>query len=285
MNKPSIYDEITNRIISMLEAGTIPWRKQWTTVARMPRNAVTMKPYRGVNILLLHSLSYESPYFATYKQVAELGGNVKRGEKACPVIFWKPLDVADKETGEMQKIPLLRYFYVFNLAQCEGLKSIPATIDAPAINTEAQGIIDNMPQRPSIKYGMTKAFYSPSEDYVGMPNRERFDNEAGFFATLYHELIHATGHATRLNRATLTGHAGFGTNDYSKEELVAELGSSFLCAEAGIEQQTLDNTAAYIANWLSVLKNDNKLIIQASAQAQKATDFIYAKHFGEAAAE
>jgi antirestriction protein ArdC len=282
--KQSIYEEITGRIITMLEAGTIPWRKPWTTKASMPRNAVSKKAYRGANVFLLHSLSYESPFFATYKQIAQLGGSVRRGEKACPVIFWKQLEVEDKATGETEKIHLLRYFYVFNLAQCQGLKNIPAPVDMPTTSTEAQSIIDNMPQRPDIKYGMAKAFYSPREDCVGMPNRERFDNEAGFFATIYHELTHATGHETRLNRPTVTEHAGFGSNEYSKEELVAELGASFLCAEAGIEH-TLDNTAAYISNWLTVLKNDSKLIIQASAQAQRATDFILAKKFGEAATE
>ena len=282
--KQSIYEEITGRIITMLEAGTIPWRKPWTVTAGMPRNLISKKAYRGVNVLLLHALSYESPLWATYKQVAQLGGSVRRGEKACPVIFWKPLEVADKETGETQKIPLLRYFYVFNLAQCQGLTDISAPLATPA-TTEAQAIIDNMPQRPDIKFGMTKAFYSPREDFVAMPNRDRFDSEAGYFATLFHELTHATGHETRLNRQTVTEHAGFGSNEYSKEELVAELGASFLCAEAAIVQHTLDNTAAYIANWLTALKNDSKLIIQASAQAQKATDFILAKKFGDAIAE
>lgn len=282
--KQSIYEEITGRIITMLEAGTIPWRKPWTVTAGMPRNVISKKAYRGVNVLLLHAMSYESPLWATYKQVAQLGGSVKRGEKACPVIFWKPLEVADKETGETQKIPLLRYFYVFNLAQCEGLKDVPAPIATPP-TTQAQAILDNMPHRPEIKYNMTKAFYSPREDIVAMPNRDRFDSEDGFFATLYHELTHATGHATRLNRLTVTEHAGFGSNEYSKEELVAELGASFLCAEAGIVQHTLDNTAAYIANWLMALKNDHKLVIQASAQAQKATDFILARKFGDAIAE
>jgi antirestriction protein ArdC len=282
--KQSIYEEITGRIITMLEAGTIPWRKPWTVTAGMPRNLISKKAYRGVNVLLLHALSYESPLWATYKQVAQLGGSVRRGEKACPVIFWKPLEVADKETGETQKIPLLRYFYVFNLAQCQGLTDISAPLATPA-TTEAQAIIDNMPQRPDIKFGMTKAFYSPREDFVAMPNRDRFDSEAGYFATLFHELTHATGHETRLNRQTVTKQAGFGSNEYSKEELVAELGASFLCAEAAIVQHTLDNTAAYIANWLTALKNDSKLIIQASAQAQKATDFILAKKFGDAIAE
>jgi len=281
--KQSIYEEITGRIITMLEAGTIPWRKPWTVTADMPRNLISKKAYRGVNVLLLHAMSYESPLWATYKQVAQLGGSVRRGEKACPVIFWKPLEVADKETGEKQKIPLLRYFYVFNLAQCEGLKDVPAPIATPP-TTQAQAIIDNMPQRPDIKFGMTKAFYSPSEDFVAMPNRDRFDGEAEFFATLYHELTHATGHQSRLNRSTVTSKAGFGADDYCREELIAELGASFLCAEAGIEH-TLDNTAAYISNWLTALKNDSKLIIQASAQAQKATDFILARKFGEAATE
>ena len=239
MKSQSIYENITQRIVALLETGTVPWHKPWTANAGMPRNAVSKKPYRGVNVLLLHSLSYESPFFATYKQVAELGGTVKRGEKACPVIFWKPLEVKDAATGETEKIPLLRYFYVFNLAQCEGLKNTPAPVDMPATSTEAQSIIDNMPQRPALKFGMTKAFYSPREDYVAMPNRERFDSEAGFFATMFHELTHATGHATRLNRSTLIDHAGFGTNEYSKEELVAELGASFFVRRLALNKRLI----------------------------------------------
>jgi antirestriction protein ArdC len=131
---------------------------------------------------------------------------------------------------------------------------------------------------------LTRAYYSPAEDIVAMPNRERFENEAGYFATLFHELIHSTGHASRLNRATVTESAGFGSNPYCREELVAEMGAAFLCGQAGIAESTLENSAAYVQNWLEQLQNDKKLIVQAAAQAQKAADFILGTKFDEAPA-
>jgi antirestriction protein ArdC len=140
-----------------------------------------------------------------------------------------------------------------------------------------------MPKRPEIKHGLAKAFYSPSVDIVAMPDRARFDTEAGYYATLFHELTHATGHASRLNRPTLTESAGFGSNPYCREELVAELGAAFLCGHAGIEN-TIQNSAAYLQNWLEALQNDNKLIVQAAAQAQKAADFILGTKFEDAVA-
>lgn len=175
---------------------------------------------------------------------------------------------------------MLRLYHVFNVAQCENLKSVPA-IAAPvtsapttATNAAAEAIVAAMPQRPEIKHGLAKAFYAPSLDYVGMPNRERFETVNAYFQTLFHELTHATGHATRLNRPTLTETAGFGSYPYCKEELVAEMGAAFLCGQANIGEASLENSAAYIQGWLQQLKNDKKLIVQAAAQAQKAADFI-----------
>ncbi len=135
-------------------------------------------------------------------------------------------------------------------------------------------IVAHMPQRPEIKHGMTRAFYSPREDCVGLPVRERFERAEGYYATLFHELVHATGHETRLNRVTLTEKAGFGSNPYCKEELIAEMGAAFLCGQAEIAERTIDNSAAYLNGWLEQLRNDKTLIVQAAAQAQKAADFI-----------
>jgi antirestriction protein ArdC len=275
-NRASVYDQITERIVAMLEKGAVPWRKPWQVKAGFPRNLVSGKPYRGINVFLLHAMQFESPFWLTYHQAQELGGNVRKGEKACPVVFWKQLEVEDKETHEVEKIPMARFYSVFNVSQCEGLKKIVApVVESPlSAPTKPEEIIALMPQRPEIKYGMRRAFYSPAEDMIAMPNRERFASEAEFFSTLYHESIHATGHKSRLNRPTLTESQGFGSNPYCKEELIAEMGAAFLCGQAGIEAATLENSAAYIQNWLEQLKNDRKLIVQAAAQAQKAADFI-----------
>ena len=272
----SVYDQITDRIIGLLESGTAPWRKPWKSQSGLPRNLVSNKAYRGINVFLLHAMSYESPFWLTYRQAQELGGNVRKGEKACPVVFWKQLQVENKKNGEPGKIPLLRYYYCFNVAQCDGLEKVSAppietSLSAPS---NADEIVTFMPNRPEIKHGMSKAFYSPSTDIIALPDRARFDNEAGYHATLFHELVHSTGHKSRLNRPTLAESAGFGSNPYCKEELVAEMGAAFLCGMAGISDNTLDNSAAYLHGWLEPLRHDKNLIIQAAAQAQRATDFI-----------
>ena len=279
----SVYEIITGRIIAMLEKGTVPWRKPWQAKAGFPRNLVSGKPYRGINVFLLHAMSYESPFWLTFKQAHDLGAKVRKGEKACPVVFWKQLEVEDKATGETEKIPMLRFYYVFNVSQCDGLKNIPAPVETPlSAPNKPEEIVSFMPNRPEIKHGLTRAYYSPAEDIVAMPNRERFENEVGYFATLFHELIHSTGHASRLNRATVTESQGFGSNPYCREELVAEMGAAFLCGQAGIAESTLENSAAYVQNWLEQLQNDKKLIVQAAAMAQKAADFILDTKFKEA---
>jgi len=275
-NHASVYDQITERIIAMLEKGTVPWRKPWKAQSGFPRNLISGKPYRGINVFLLHAMSYESPFWLTYRQALELGGNVRKGEKSCPVVFWKQLEIENKETHELEKIPMGRFYFVFNASQCDGLKNISApVVESPlSAPTKPEEIIAFMPQRPEIKFGMRRAFYSPAEDIIAMPDRERFTGEAEFYSTLYHEAVHSSGHKSRLNRPTLTESEGFGSNPYCKEELIAEMGAAFLCGQAGIEETTLENSAAYLQNWLEQLQNDKKLIVQAAAQAQKAADFI-----------
>lgn len=276
------YDLITERIVALLEQGTVPWRKPWNVKAGMPRNLLSKKPYRGVNTWLLHSMQYESPFWLTYRQALELGGHVRKGEKACPVVFWKQLSIEDDATGETEKIPMARLYSVFNVAQCEGIKSLPAGADEhPVSLSKPDEIVEHMPNRPEIRHGMRQAFYSPKQDTVSMPDRERFNIEADYFGTLFHELIHSTGHASRLNRSAVMNPNRFGSNPYSKEELVAEMGSAFLCGHAGIAEQILANSAAYIQNWLTALQNDRKLVVQAAAQAQKAVDFMLCLKYEE----
>lgn len=274
------YDRITDRITALLEQGTVPWQKPWKAKTGWPRNFVSHKPYRGINVFLLHAMCYESPCWLTFRQATQLGGSIRKGEKACPVVFWKQMKIEDKESGKEKKIPLLRFYHVFNVAQCDGLKNSPPTAEE-IITAKPAEIVAGMPQPPVIKHGMARAFYSPHEDSVGMPDRERFNTEDGYYATLFHELVHSTGHEKRLKRATLAENNGFGSNPYCKEELVAEMGAAFLCGHAEIVERTIDGSAAYIKGWLEQLRNDKALIVQAAAQAQKAADFILGRTFPE----
>jgi len=197
--KADAYQVITDRVVSLLEQGTVPWQKPWQCGDLMPRNLA----YRGVNVFLLHAMSFESPFWLTFRQAQELGGSVKRGEKACPVVFWKWLDGQDETTGQTKRIPFLRYYSVFNVGQCEG---IPAD-KIPSLNgvkrehspiTEAERIVATMPKRPEVKSGLDRAFYSPSGDFVGMPSSGQFRTPEDYYSVLFHELTHSTGHESRL---------------------------------------------------------------------------------------
>ena len=289
--KTDTYQVITDRITALLEQGVVPWQKPWQGGEQMPRNLISGREYRGVNVFLLHAMSYESPYWLTYKQASELGGHVRKGERACPVVFWKrlPVDSASELDGK-KFIPFLRYYSVFNVAQCEDIPAdkIPVQNGTKREHcpiTEAESIVAAMPKKPDIKHGGGRACYSPSLDCVTMPKPENFASGQDYYSVLFHELTHATGHASRLNRKGISGTDGewsaFGSTPYAKEELVAELGAAFLSGHAGIMERTLDNSAAYVQSWLARLKEDNRLIVQASAQAQRAADFILGKTWEE----
>jgi antirestriction protein ArdC len=273
MNNKS-YDRITERIVSLLSQGTVPWHKPWQIATGLPRNLVSQKAYRGINVFLLMAMNYESPHWLTLRQANLLGGQINPGEKSCPVVFWKPMKVKDKESGEDRKIPFLRLYHVFNVSQCTGLKNIPPADDSAFIQTLPAEIVANMPQRPVIKHGMTAAYYSPVNDSIGMPDSNRFETSDHYHATLFHELVHATGHEKRLKQASILERNGYGSEPYGKEELIAELGSAFLCGYAGIVDRTINSSAAYLEGWLKQLKEDKTLIVHAAAQAQKAADFI-----------
>jgi len=279
--KNEVYARITGRITALLEQGTVPWHKPWKATTGLPRNLVSKKPYRGINAFLLLAMSYESPFWLTYRQAAGFGGSVRKGEKACPVVFWKQLKIEDKETDKTKRIPLLRYYHVFNASQCDGLNGNVLAEPTGNGSTKPDAIVANMPQPPVVKHGMTRASYSLYEDLVAMPDRERFASEEGYYATLFHELVHSTGHEKRLHRSAMKESTGYGSDPYCKEELVAEMGAAFLCGEAEIAERIVENSAAYIQNWLTQLKNDQTLIVQAAAQAQKAVDFILGRTFAE----
>ena len=280
----SVYELITERIMKQLEAGTVPWHKPWASRgdAGIPRNLRTLKPYRGINIWILMSAGYSSPYFLTFKQAQELGGNVCKGEKGLPVVYYQFDEYAkeNKETGETEKhgSVLVRYYTVFHVSQCENLQVTPVPPpdphpDVPPIELCEQ-IIDAWTTKPTIKHGSDRASYHKTLDYISMPNRNAFESAEDYYGTLFHELSHSTGHPNRLNRSTLTDFEFFGDANYSKEELCAEMGALFLCGMTGIESKTLANSASYIAGWLKALRNDSKLVLVAAGQAQKATDLI-----------
>lgn len=274
------YEIITNRIIERLEEGTVPWHQPWST--EMPKNLVSKREYRGINVFLLGSTSYANPYWLTYKQAKRLGGHVRKGERSTPVVFWRWLEreQENSDTGEKEtkNVPLLRYYNVFNIEQCEGIPEdkIPAQENSrefAPIDT-AEKTVQDMPQRPIIRHRGSQAFYRPSADVVNMPPAELFQSSEEYYSTLLHELTHATGHESRLGRLDTDKLAAFGSKGYSQEELVAEMGAAFLCGHCQIENKTIDNSAAYIQGWLRKLKNDKRLVVFAAAQAQKAADFI-----------
>lgn len=273
------YDIITNKIIEKMEQGQVPWRKPWKFQA--PRNLVSKRPYHGINFLLLTMSESDTPYWLTFKQAKELGGNIKKGEHGTPVIFWKLLEVPDdtpeqEAKNQVKAIPYLQYYTLFNFSQTEGIAEPVDVQKATEPLAACEAIIQGFIDKPETIHTMEpRAYYLPKTDEVHMPGKISFINPQEYYSTLFHEYIHATGHEKRLNRhAQEHTNFDFGSKDYSKEELVAELGSAFLSAEAGIDNSVLENNAAYLKSWLRELKADNKLIIYASARASKAVDYI-----------
>jgi antirestriction protein ArdC len=275
--RKDVYQIIADRIMEQLGKGEIPWRKPWNTSGATPKNYRTKKPYRGVNVFLLACRGYSSPYWLTFKQAKEKGGHVRKGEKGTPVIFWKIISKPGANEGDPERhIPLLRYYTVFNVEQCEGIEAPEhetPTFEHDPIE-EAERIVREMPERPSIEHDKQAAYYKPTPDTVGMPNRNTFEKVEEYYSTIFHELTHATGHGTRLAREGVVNATHFGSTDYSKEELVAEMGAAFLCGHCGIEQATLENSTAYIQGWLRKLRNEPKWVVLAAAAGQKAADFI-----------
>lgn len=290
-----IYEEVTNRMIEALEAGTVPWQRPWK-ISTPHTNLKTKKPYRGINPFLLEFTAqaegYKSSYWMSYKQAKAMGGQVRKGEKSTLVVFWKILTVDKVVDGKKikdekgkpvkTKIPLLNYYNVFNVDQIDGLDDkVPTIEDDNEFNPidEAQSIIDNMPDAPTITHRGDRACYSPLLDQVTMPEQERFKSPEHYYHTAYHELVHSTGHESRLHR--VKDWAAFGKDPYAKEELVAEMGASMVSAIAGIDMPVQENSASYMASWLKRFKEDKKLVVQAAAKAQAAADFIIGKTYEE----
>lgn len=282
MAKTNVYEMVTERIIAELEKGVIPWEKPWTGVRSGAYNRVSKRPYSLLNQMLLkHTGEY-----ATYKQWQDLGGQVKKGEKSEIVVFWKIFETEEtnKDTGEKEtkKIPLLRYYNVFHISQVEGVEPLkPEQLnDEVEPIEEADKIITDYITREHIEFTecrSNEAYYSPSQDAVVVPMKEQYKVINEYYSTTFHELTHSTGHKNRLNRLETGAVAAFGSETYSKEELVAEIGSASLMNLLGIETvKTIRNSAAYIQSWLQVLRNDNKFIVSASSKAEKAVNYILA---------
>lgn len=287
--KLDIYQEVTDTIIAALERGVVPWRKPWSAPQGsgdvLHRNFVSKKAYRGVNVWLLDlvaaSMGYEHPYWLTYKQAKKLGGQVRKGENSSLVVFWKTFVVEEElDNGDKRKkvIPMLRYYRVFNIAQCDGLderlaKLVGETKDQAEFDPieRAEWIMKNMPKRPKTMHAGDRAFYAPMVDRVTLPKPQYFDSQVAYYNTAFHEYVHATGHELRLGR--VKDWTTFGSDPYAKEELVAEMGAAMLSRMANLDV-THEENAAYIASWLKVLQDDKKFIVNAAAQAQKASDFI-----------
>lgn len=275
IQQSDIYALITNQIIQRLEEGIIPWRQPWTS-AGLPQNLSTKRYYKGINVWILCSFGFKRNLFLTFKQIQGLGARVKKGSKSIPVIFWKRFEKEDSQTNEVKYTSFLRYYSVFNVEQCEGLPEdiipfIEENTNDPIETCES--IVLSMQNPPQLVHSGDEAFYNTALDYINMPIMKNFDNSDSYYSTLFHELVHSTGHSKRLNRKEITESNAFGSEAYSMEELVAELGACYLNSHAGIER-SIDNSVAYIKHWLQILKNNEQFVIYASAKAQRAVDYI-----------
>ena len=270
--KIDIYQEITDKIIVSLENGQPAWVKPWACIGQ-PRNAITGRGYNGINLLLLGMSDYTSQAWLTYKQAADVGGQVRKGELGTKVVLYKPFVVKDVNApvaGTEKSIPMMRAFTVFNTQQIDGLPTKYTEAPKPLI-TDFMGnaAADTLLSLATIQPGKPTACFIPSKDVIQLPERTHFKSEADYYATALHELTHWTGHKSRLAR---TFGARFGDNAYAFEELVAELGAAFSCAHCGINGQL--QHAAYIKTWLAVLRKDKKAIFTAAAAARKAVEYV-----------
>lgn len=289
MNKAEIENKVTDTLVASLEAGVAPWQQGW--IDRIaPMNVVSGRPYRGLNWLTLACAAdrsgYVSPFWLTYKQATERGGQVRKGEKGTAIVFWKIANWTDAD-GDDRSAPLLRYYTVFNADQCDGLElpDVPNRTDVDlteiasvrdhvlnvwrATGNSLPHFIDDM---KTVSVANGQPHYSPLLDYIMLPDDHLFKTVADYAAALLHEAAHATGHESRLHRWDGKRHE-FGCRDYAEEELVAEIGACMIAARLGITIST-DNSAAYLRSWLGRLKNDRTMLITAAQRAQKAADWV-----------
>ena len=285
--KSDVYTQVTEQIVAELEKGVKPWTQPWNAthaagpVSRPLR--VSGQAYRGINVLMLWGASmagnYAAPIWMTYRQAQELGGQVRKGEKGSPVVYADKLvkSETDEATGEdaERTIAYMKSYTVFNVEQIDGLPAhfyARAQANSDPIERIADAESFFAATKADIRHGGASAYYSPASDHIQMPDFETFRTNEGYYATLAHEATHWTNHASRLDRDL--GRKHMGDEGYAREELVAELGAAFLCADLGLKLEDRADHASYIASWLKVLKDDKRAIFSAAAHAQRAADYL-----------
>lgn len=286
-----IYSQVTDRIISLLQQGVVPWKSPYLSKVGLPRNFSTGRAYQGINIFLLGCQRFTSPYFLTFLQAKELGGYVRKGERGSMVVKYGTYQKAEGHNSqgaadEAETRRYLKSYTVFHASQVEGVE-FPKLEDLPDLpitdkTARARAIVEGMPLAPEIREGSAVPCYRKRTDSVHMPERGFFTSEEAYYAVLFHELVHSTGHSSRLARPSLLENKGMHAEEdtsrkvYAEEELVAEMGASFLTAQAGIIEGELENSAAYLQSWITALKSKDAKgwIIRAASQAQKAANFI-----------
>jgi antirestriction protein ArdC len=289
--KKDPYQEVTNTVLALLEKGDVPWHRPWKGGSLMaPKSYSSRKPYRGINTLVLAmeamAKGYTSNHWITFAAAKKNGGSVRKGEKSTPVVWyqWVVSEKEDKKTGEKKtlRFPMLRMFRVFNMDQVDGVEKpkddaslVENMDDLDFVPIEkCEEVLQAMKEQPEIVHNEQRAYYRPSTDLINMPRKESFESAEEYYSTEFHELGHWTGHESRLDRSGIAQPSFFGSHEYSREELVAEMTAAFLCGICGIAPKVINNSAAYIKNWMSKLSGDKMLVVQAAAQAQKAADYI-----------
>ena len=282
--KIDVYQQLTDKIVSKLEQGEIPWKKPWKSVQfGYPQNFISKKVYRGCNFFYTMFEDRATPYWLTYKQAKELGGQVRKGEHGIPIIYF---NIFDKEVnGETKFFPIIKKSTIFNLEQIEGIVN---PFEEEKKKFQEENLFDFNPidrceellasfedkVAPYSHDNGQRAFYRPGADTITMPDKNYFFKPEGYYGVLFHEMAHSTGHTSRLDRDGIIGHHKKGSKGYAREELVAELTSAFLCSKAGIDNETVDNSAGYIQSWLGALKNDKMIVYDAMKDAFKAIEYL-----------
>lgn len=289
-----IYQEVTEKIVTAIEAGEVaPWQRPWKLSGGFPVNIKNGRRYRGVNVMLLMLEGYDDPRWGTYNAIKDAGGQVRRGEHHTQIVFWKRIERKNPKEGEDRAYRMLRTYQVFNAKQADGLPELSveeereftpieaadeivrhyvwAEGSASGISAHTDVTRINQAVGPLVKHGYDRAAYDLRQDVVLMPEPKQFNSDEAYYTTLFHELTHSTGAEKRLKRIES---ALFGSDPYAREELVAEIGASFLSGVAGFESAGDDQSAAYVGGWLDRIKGDPKLVVQAAGQAQRAADLV-----------
>jgi antirestriction protein ArdC len=283
-----LYQQVTSKIIACLEKGTVPWQKTWVQHG-LPKNFHTGHYYQGINLLLLSMNGFELPWYLTFKQAMSLGGSIRKGEKSSLVVYYEPLLMdsnhkrvtADQATtidpDELRRSWVLRSHRVFNIEQTEGISyDRPEQGSQHAVIESCELVIAGMKRPPTISHqkGHSPCYY-PRRDTIELPPIREYVSAQAYYAVLFHELVHSTGHVSRLQRKGIAEVTRFGDEVYSQEELVAELGASYLCTKCRIDSSELvENSASYLHSWIKALKGDKRLIFSASTQAIQAVEYI-----------